>query len=727
MSATRPGLLAAPSVSTLFVLRALAWSVGLFALLRLTLIEDSLIAALIEAQSAVVRWYFAAESSAVTITSSCSAADVISLCLGVVLAYPATWTRRLIGAALGLAVIVGLNIVRISTLAVLASRWPAAFGPVHVFVWPVLLTAATAFYVWQWIKRASPVDAPVTRSNPKGIHAATRFAWTAAGFLALHVALAPWTMTSPWLTTVGEWTASSARWIFNAAGIAAESHGIMFQTPRGAYLITPECLLTPVFPLYLASALSLPLLRRRRIAALAAALPFFFALGVVRVLVLAVPASAVESPLFVVHGFFQIIVGLVVVAWVCRHTPEDGRPNGVDGLRFVGAVAGGAVAAFGGTWLSASALAAVRMLGPVTPTALTSFTYTGDVQGALALAPAFQLALITAIWIGRRPLTHLGRYVLALAGLLASLVACLVVAGAWTAHVGAGPHALVIRAWSLGAPLVLAWWLFRTPSGHTHAGDTGYVDFWGDVGTEFPDLGGALSTSLYAANERALITSAVPSLTGARVLKTDLWDEAKNTRIGEWMADQGAHVFGIDISPATVRQARAEFGGRRAQFTLADVRAVPFATGSFDAIYSMGTVEHFAETQAAVTELARVLKPGGKLILGVPNKFDPFLRPVFVGALHRVDAYGYGSEKCYSRSDVKAMLEQAGLDVELESGILFIPGYLRMFELLLHTRVPALSFLTRPFVQLFLWLDRAAPRLRRHGYLLASVGIKPLD
>ena len=63
------------------------------------------------------------------------------------------------------------------------------------------------------------------------------------------------------------------------------------------------------------------------------------------------------------------------------------------------------------------------------------------------------------------------------------------------------------------------------------------------------------------------------------------------------------------------------------------MRRLPFADDSFDAIYSMGTVEHFVETEASVAELARVLRPGGRLILGVPNRHDPFLRPLLVAAL----------------------------------------------------------------------------------------------
>ena len=44
-------------------------------------------------------------------------------------------------------------------------------------------------------------------------------------------------------------------------------------------------------------------------------------------------------------------------------------------------------------------------------------------------------------------------------------------------------------------------------------------------------------------------------LDGLRVLKTDLWDEAKNTRILRWAAEAGIRAFGVDISPGIVRRA----------------------------------------------------------------------------------------------------------------------------------------------------------------------------
>ena len=252
-----------------------------------------------------------------------------------------------------------------------------------------------------------------------------------------------------------------------------------------------------------------------------------------------------------------------------------------------------------------------------------------------------------------------------------------------------------------------------------------YRRFWKGVGETFPDLGGAASTRLYERNEQRLLRDYLPALDGLDILKTDLWDEARNTRILVWAASQGANAYGIDISEPTLRQARAAFTGAPLRSAVSDVRALPFADHSFDVIYSMGTVEHFDETQQALEEIARVLKPGGRAIVGVPNRLDPFLRPLFVGGLQAVGLYGYGYEKSYTRRRLRSMLEQTGLTIVAETGILFIPGWLRMLDLASHAWAPALTPLTAAGVAPFAWLDEHVPAVRRHGYLLATVVEKP--
>ena len=254
-----------------------------------------------------------------------------------------------------------------------------------------------------------------------------------------------------------------------------------------------------------------------------------------------------------------------------------------------------------------------------------------------------------------------------------------------------------------------------------------YRGFWAEVGATFPDLDGARSTTQYREDERWLLRSALPDLAGCRILKTDLWDEAKNTRILRWAAGEGARAFGVDISPAIVADAGRGFtaAGLRLHGVRGDVRALPFRTGSFDAVYSMGTVEHFDDTEGALREIFRVLRPGGRAIVGVPNRRDPFLRPLLVAALHRLGLYGYGFEKSYSRPVFRRMLERAGFRVTTETGILFIPGWLRMLDLACHTWLRPLARVTGALCAPFDGACRRWPRLRRHGYLLATVAVRP--
>ena len=249
--------------------------------------------------------------------------------------------------------------------------------------------------------------------------------------------------------------------------------------------------------------------------------------------------------------------------------------------------------------------------------------------------------------------------------------------------------------------------------------------FWDEVGSGFPSLKGAASTDYYFACERWLLETFFPALPGRRVFKTDLWDEAKNTEILRWAADQGARPAGIDVSGDVVRGARAVLGRHRPGFAIADVRAIPFRDGSMDLLYSMGTIEHFPDYEVAVREIFRVLAPGGTAIIGVPNKLDPFLRPLMVHVMNGLGLYGYGMEKSFTPGALRRLLERAGFRTVATTGILFIPGWLRMLDLWCHTRARPLARVTGWLVRPFAWLYAHVPAVRRHGYLIACVVEKP--
>ncbi len=83
------------------------------------------------------------------------------------------------------------------------------------------------------------------------------------------------------------------------------------------------------------------------------------------------------------------------------------------------------------------------------------------------------------------------------------------------------------------------------------------------------------------------------------------------------LADAGFDAVGIDFAEDTVaaiKQLVPEL-----QIQVADVRALPFADGSLDGVWSLGVIEHFYDGFAPlIAEMQRVLRPGGYLFLTVP-------------------------------------------------------------------------------------------------------------
>ena len=79
-------------------------------------------------------------------------------------------------------------------------------------------------------------------------------------------------------------------------------------------------------------------------------------------------------------------------------------------------------------------------------------------------------------------------------------------------------------------------------------------------------------------------------------------------------------VVGADFAPQALEfcRARGRENDRHYPLTRADVRRLPFADDSFDAVTAMDVIEHIDDDKAASSEIFRVLKPGGRLFVTVP-------------------------------------------------------------------------------------------------------------
>ncbi|MEU3923482.1 class I SAM-dependent methyltransferase [Streptomyces sp. NPDC029004] len=116
-------------------------------------------------------------------------------------------------------------------------------------------------------------------------------------------------------------------------------------------------------------------------------------------------------------------------------------------------------------------------------------------------------------------------------------------------------------------------------------------------------------------------------------------------------------VIGADLTPAMLDAARRAGRGSSGQLLLADVTRLPLRTESLDAVFAAGLIAHLPQPELNLRELARVVRPGGRLALFHPIgraalaarqgrqitegdlRAEPNLRPLLAGSGWRMISY----------------------------------------------------------------------------------------
>ena len=134
---------------------------------------------------------------------------------------------------------------------------------------------------------------------------------------------------------------------------------------------------------------------------------------------------------------------------------------------------------------------------------------------------------------------------------------------------------------------------------------------------------------------------------------------------------RGAHVVALDAGRAEVEGVRDMMGAMAlegefsadtqcAEVIQGDALALPFVDGAFDVVLCSEVLEHVPQDQAAMAELARVLRPGGIMAVTVPRLGPERINWWLSEEYHRVPG---GHIRIYARSVLESRLRDAGLEV----------------------------------------------------------------
>jgi len=105
----------------------------------------------------------ASNGFAVSIEAGCNGVEATIVLVAAMLAFPATWKRKLFGLALGVTAVQGLNVIRVISLFYLGQWNQDAFEFAHQYVWQALIMLDVLIVWLLWVRtlpRAGPLPVP---------------------------------------------------------------------------------------------------------------------------------------------------------------------------------------------------------------------------------------------------------------------------------------------------------------------------------------------------------------------------------------------------------------------------------------------------------------------------------------------------------------------------------------------------------------------------------------
>jgi SAM-dependent methyltransferase len=141
------------------------------------------------------------------------------------------------------------------------------------------------------------------------------------------------------------------------------------------------------------------------------------------------------------------------------------------------------------------------------------------------------------------------------------------------------------------------------------------------------------------------------------------------------LARRGALVTVIDYVPSSldVVARNAAAAGVGISMVCADGTRMPFDEGTFDVVFHQGLLEHFRDPIPLVADNRRVLKPGGHVVIDVPQRWHVYT--VGKKIMIALDRWFAGWETEFSIRELSRLVEAQGFRVVARFGDWMIPGF----------------------------------------------------
>jgi SAM-dependent methyltransferase len=181
-------------------------------------------------------------------------------------------------------------------------------------------------------------------------------------------------------------------------------------------------------------------------------------------------------------------------------------------------------------------------------------------------------------------------------------------------------------------------------------------------------------------NDDRIRREVVRRMTPAGILTLEVG--AATARDSAALAEEGAVAVALDYSPEALL--RASEAGGDVLLVCGDALNLPFREDAFDLVFHQGVLEHFRDPDPLTRECARVLAPGGMLLVDVPQTFHPYtlLKKVLIAA----GTWFAGWETQFTAGGLRAHLRNHGLVPEGVYARYFSPslGYRLIREAMLR-------------------------------------------